>query len=75
MGDPNLGIYVVSAVHGKNLCVQVLHVLCRVVQYDELPVRHNENKINVGTAPGIILCDAGSAYTARGGKSTAVHMT
>lgn len=25
---------------------QVLHVLCGVAEYDELPVRHNEDKIN-----------------------------
>lgn len=26
--------------------VQVLHVMCGVAEYDELPVRHNEDKIN-----------------------------
>ena len=26
--------------------LEVLHVLCAVAEYDELPVRHNEDKIN-----------------------------
>lgn len=26
--------------------VQVLNVMCGVAEYDELPVRHNEDKIN-----------------------------
>ena len=30
--------------------VQVLHVLCGVAEYDELPVRHNEDKINTSLA-------------------------
>ena len=30
--------------------VQVLHVLCGVAEYDELPVRHNEDKINTTLA-------------------------
>ena len=29
---------------------QVLHVLCGVAEYDELPVRHNEDKINTSLA-------------------------
>ena len=28
-------------------CVQVLDVLCAVAEYDELPVRHNEDKLNM----------------------------
>jgi hypothetical protein len=31
-------------------CLQVLHVLCGVAEYDELPVRHNEDKINTTLA-------------------------
>ena len=30
--------------------VQVLHVMCAVAEYDELPVRHNEDKINLTLA-------------------------
>lgn len=32
------------------LVVQVLHVLCGVAEYDELPVRHNEDKLNATLA-------------------------
>ena len=32
------------------LWLQVLHVLCGVAEYDELPVRHNEDKINTTLA-------------------------
>ena len=30
--------------------LQLLHVLCGVAEYDELPVRHNEDKINTSLA-------------------------
>ena len=30
--------------------LQVLHVMCAVAEYDELPVRHNEDKINTALA-------------------------
>lgn len=32
------------------MALQVLHVLCGVAEYDELPVRHNEDKINTTLA-------------------------
>ena len=32
------------------LPLQVLQVLCGVAEYDELPVRHNEDKINTTLA-------------------------
>ena len=35
---------------GLHAAVQVLHVLCGVAEYDELPVRHNEDKINTSLA-------------------------
>ena len=43
-------------------CAQVLDVLCAVAEYDELPVRHNEDKLNM-TLSGIVRfpikeCDA-----------------
>ena len=36
-----------TSVLGEGWCVQVLDVLCAVAEYDELPVRHNEDKLNM----------------------------
>lgn len=32
---------------------QVLDVLCAVAEYDELPVRHNEDKLNMALSEGV----------------------
>ena len=35
------------SIRDEGYCVQVLDVLCAVAEYDELPVRHNEDKLNM----------------------------